>query len=129
MVDRQEGPHAHFAALSPGGTHVLVADLGTDQVRRYRVGPDGLLSDPGVAALLPAGAGPRHLAVRGELIYAVCELDHTVRTLRWDAATLGLTGQQVVEILYNEAPRITVGGASGPRIYFRQGGPVVRWRG
>ncbi len=87
VVDRQEGPHAHFAALSPGGTHVLVADLGTDQVRRYRVGPDGLLSDPGVAALLPAGAGPRHLAVRGELIYAVCELDHTVRTLRWDAAS------------------------------------------
>ena len=83
-ADRQESSHAHFACMSPGGTHVLVADLGTDEIRRYRVGERGLLSDEGIAATLPAGSGPRHMAVRGELLYVVCELDHRLRTLRWD---------------------------------------------
>lgn len=83
-ADRQESSHAHFACMSPGGTHVLVADLGTDEIRRYRVGGSGLLSDEGIAAALPPGSGPRHMTVRGELIYVVCELDHMVRTLRWD---------------------------------------------
>lgn len=85
--DRQEGPHAHFAAFAPGGRHLLVADLGTDHLRRYTVGADGLLYEAGIAATLPPGSGPRHLAVRGELIYVVCELDHQLRTLRWDGAS------------------------------------------
>ncbi len=95
-VDRQDGPHAHFACLSPGGSHVLVADLGTDELRRYRVGERGMLSDEGAAAILPAGSGPRHMVVRGELIYVVCELDHTVRTLRWDrpSSTAEVIAQQ-----------------------------------
>lgn len=84
--DRQEGPHAHFSALSPCGGYVLVCDLGTDQIRRYSIGADGLLADPGIAATLPAGAGPRHLAARGDLLYVVCELDHHLRTYRWDRA-------------------------------------------
>ena len=95
-ADRQAGPHAHFACMSPGGSHVLVADLGTDEVRRYRVGEGGMLSDEGIAASLPAGSGPRHMAVRGELIYVVCELDHTLRTLRWDrpSSTAGVIAEQ-----------------------------------
>lgn len=84
VAARQESSHAHFACLGPGGSHVLVADLGTDEIRTYRIGERGLLSDPRIAATLPPGAGPRHLAVRGELIYVVCELDHQLRTLRWD---------------------------------------------
>jgi L-seryl-tRNA(Ser) seleniumtransferase len=36
-------------------------------------------------------------------------------TLRWTAAQIGLTGQQAVDLLYNEEPRITVGGAWGAR--------------
>lgn len=86
-ADRQTGPHAHSAAFAPGGRHLLVADLGTDQLRRYTIGEDGLLYDPGIAAVLPPGSGPRHLAVRGELLYVVCELDHRLRTLRWDHAS------------------------------------------
>jgi len=85
--DRQEGPHAHSAAFAPGGRHLLVADLGTDELRRYTVGEDGLLYEPGIAATLPPGSGPRYLAVRGDLLYVVCELDHRLRTLRWDRAS------------------------------------------
>jgi 6-phosphogluconolactonase (cycloisomerase 2 family) len=71
--------------VSPGGTHVLVADLGTDEIRSYRVDAGGLLAEASIAATLPPGSGPRHIAVRGDLLYVVCELDHQVRTLRWNA--------------------------------------------
>jgi len=90
---RQPGPHAHSAALAPGGAHLLVVDLGTDELRRYRIGAEGRLTPDGVAATLPPGTGPRHLVVgpgpdgRAELIYLVGELDVTVRVLRWDRAS------------------------------------------
>jgi len=103
--DRQEGPHAHQAAFAPGGGHLLVADLGTDEIRRYSVGPDGLLSEPAIAATLPAGSGPRHMAVRGELIYLVCELDHQLRTLRW--APNDATADVIAEVPTTNAPQRT----------------------
>lgn len=83
--DRQDGPHFHSASLGPGGHHVLVCDLGADVLRRYALRADGLVDDHGVAAELPPGAGPRHLVARGDLLYVTCELDHQLRTLRWDA--------------------------------------------
>ncbi|WP_407344640.1 lactonase family protein [Pengzhenrongella phosphoraccumulans] len=97
--ERQEAPHAHSAAFAPGGRHLLVADLGTDELRRYRVLPDGSLEPDGVAATLPPGTGPRHLVAiaddAGRLpdgrIYLVGELDSTVRVLRWDGATATAT--------------------------------------
>ncbi|WP_308121712.1 lactonase family protein [Actinotalea ferrariae] len=86
--DRQEGPHAHSSVLVPGGL-LLVADLGTDELRRFRVQPDGLLAEDGVAHRLPAGTGPRHVAVgaAGDVLYVVGELGATLHVLAWDAAT------------------------------------------
>lgn len=89
VADRQEGPHAHFAALAPGGTHVLVCDLGTDQIRRYRRDAEtGLLTEDGIAATLRPGSGPRHLvfSADGRIAYVSCELDVTVAVLAWDPA-------------------------------------------
>lgn len=81
---RQDGPHAHSTALAPGGTHLLAADLGTDEIRRYRVEPDGRLAEDGVAAVLPPGTGPRHMATGpGDHVYVVGELDGAVHVLRW----------------------------------------------
>lgn len=88
-ADRQEGPHAHFVALAPGGSHVLVTDLGTDEIRRYRRDPEtGRLTEDGIAATLRPGAGPRHLvfSADGRVAYVACELDVTVAVLAWDAA-------------------------------------------
>lgn len=91
-ADRQQGPHAHFAAIAPGGRHLLVVDLGTDELRRYAIDAGGLLTADGVAAVLPPGTGPRHLVVgsdpdgRGERLYVVGELDSSVHVLRWNEA-------------------------------------------
>lgn len=87
---RQKGPHAHFIGYAPGSgwyDTLLVADLGTDELRRCRFAFDCLLVADGVAATLPPGAGPRHFAVRGDRLYVTCELDHQLRTLRWNAET------------------------------------------
>lgn len=96
VADRQGGSHAHFAVRAPGG-HVLVVDLGTDQVRRYRRTSSGL-EPAGIAAMLPPGTGPRHLVFRdrsgdapdgkgGRLAYLTGELDSTVHVLAWDPST------------------------------------------
>lgn len=83
-ADRQEGPHAHSTMLAPGGGYLLAADLGTDEIRRYRVAADGRLAEDGVAAVLPPGTGPRHMAAGpGDHVYVVGELDVTVHVLRW----------------------------------------------
>jgi 6-phosphogluconolactonase (cycloisomerase 2 family) len=82
---RQEGPHAHFVGYAPSGSVLLVCDLGTDEIRRFEVRPDGSLRADGVAARLTPGSGPHHFAARGDVIYVACELDHTLKSLRWDA--------------------------------------------
>lgn len=100
--DRQEASHAHFAGFGPGHHHVLVCDLGTDELRRYSRRDDGLLEDHGIAASLPPGAGPRHFEVRGEHIYVLCELDHHLRTLRWDHGSG--TAELIAEVPSTTAP-------------------------
>jgi 6-phosphogluconolactonase len=84
---RQGGPHAHFVAIAPGGQFLVVVDLGTDEVRRYARDPEtGLVNQVGIAATLPPGTGPRHLAFapNGRTAYVVGELDVSVHVLAWD---------------------------------------------
>ncbi|MBO1752966.1 lactonase family protein [Actinotalea sp. BY-33] len=86
--ERQEGPHAHSATLAPGGEVLLVADLGTDELRRVRVRADGTCAADGVAAQLPPGTGPRHLVVGpGDHLYVVGELHRALHVLGWDRAS------------------------------------------
>ncbi|MCX7867928.1 MAG: lactonase family protein [Limisphaera sp.] len=85
---RQRGPHAHQAIPSPDGAHVLVCDLGIDQVRVYRwQARTGELAphDPSFMAL-PAGSGPRHLAFHpnGRWAYVLNELNSTLTVCRWN---------------------------------------------
>ncbi|ACQ78984.1 putative secreted protein [Beutenbergia cavernae DSM 12333] len=86
-ADRQAGPHAHSCTLSPGGTHLLVADLGTDQLRAYPLDAEGRPGAQPVLSDLPPGTGPRHVAVDGETLYVTLELSDEVAVLAWDAAT------------------------------------------
>lgn len=90
VAGRQDGPHAHSTLLTPDGAVLLAFDLGTDEIRRYRVRPDGLLDADGVAVRLPPGTGPRHAAwgPAGHL-YVTGELDGGLHVLAWDGRELG----------------------------------------
>mmetsp|Transcript_8361 Transcript_8361/g.23488 ORF Transcript_8361/g.23488 Transcript_8361/m.23488 type:complete len:402 (-) Transcript_8361:113-1318(-) len=83
--DRQEAPHAHMSVFTESGRHLLVPDLGLDQVLRYEIvrsPSDGStsLSDTGPALTLPAGSGPRHLVFHplGQWVYILNELLSTI---------------------------------------------------
>ncbi|NDU76374.1 beta-propeller fold lactonase family protein [Actinomadura sp. DSM 109109] len=79
-TDRQEGPHAHMTVFAPDGT-VLTTDLGADLVRSFRI-EGGALRPAGETAL-PAGCGPRHLAVHPSgHVHVLTELAASVLVLR-----------------------------------------------
>ena len=74
-AERQSGPHAHSATAV--GDEVWVADLGSDTLRRFA---GGVERD---AVALPAGSGPRHLAVLPDGAVAVAtELDDGLVVVR-----------------------------------------------
>jgi len=84
VAERQEGSHAHFAHV--WGDVVLVTDLGTDELRAYPLSagaPGAATSDAGtIAAVLPPGTGPRHLAELADgTILLVGELDCRLHVL------------------------------------------------
>lgn len=76
--DRQDAPHPHSVIPDKTGEHVLVCDLGLDQIVFYRVESGKLVTHREVE--LPPGSGPRHLAVHPsrQWIYLVNELSNTV---------------------------------------------------
>jgi 6-phosphogluconolactonase len=90
-AERQEAPHAHSIITDPSNQFVLSADLGADRVFVYRLDLDGKSLRPveGGDAVMRAGAGPRHLAFHTALplVFVTNELDSTVATLRFDAAS------------------------------------------
>ena len=101
-AQRQEGPHAHWVGIDAAGRWLWVVDLGLDQILRYPL--DALLErlealeakDEAEAVVLdpqdldvqpialPAGEGPRHIAMRadGTQAYIVTELGN--RVFRFD---------------------------------------------
>ena len=92
---RQEMPHPHSAVPSPDNRHVLVPDLGIDQVRAYRFDAGRGTLDLAHTVSLPPGAGPRSLAFHpnGHLAYVTLELGNAVAALGWDAAGKMILGQ------------------------------------
>lgn len=80
--ERQDSSHAHQAVFV-GEDRLLVCDLGADRVAEVQV-EDGALRQVG-QIVLPAGSGPRHLALapgRDDLLWVVGELDQTVHVVR-----------------------------------------------
>jgi 6-phosphogluconolactonase len=100
---RQEGPHAHSAAIDPRNRFAYVADLGIDRLMIYRLDAQkGTMTpnDPPYAAVAP-GAGPRHFTfhVNGKHAYVINELANTITAFEYDPATGKLTGIQTVNTL------------------------------
>jgi 6-phosphogluconolactonase len=100
---RQKGPHAHAVVLSPDNRFLFVPDLGTDQIKIYRIdAAKGTFTpnDPPFATV-KAGYGPRHFTFgRGaKFAYAVCEMGSSVAVFSYDPAKGSLTPVQTISNL------------------------------
>ncbi len=95
-AQRQAGPHVHSVNISPDNHFVLVADLGLDQILRYKLD----LTQPVVTKIRP-GSGPRHLAFSsdGRFAYAIDEIFGTVTAFEYNAANGGLKELQTISTL------------------------------
>src|SRR6202453_325386 len=100
---RQKGPHAHAVVLSPDNRFLFGPDLGTEQIKIYRVdAAKGTFApnDPPSASVKP-GLGPRHFAFgRGaKFAYVVCEMGSSVAVFAYDPGKGALTPLQTVSNL------------------------------
>ncbi len=100
---RQKGPHAHAVVLSPDNRFLFVPDLGTDQIKIYRVdAAKGTFTanDPEYATV-KAGLGPRHFTFgRGaKFAYAVCEMGSSVAVFSYNPVNGSLTPVQTISNL------------------------------
>lgn len=108
--ERQERSHAHCVVETLQAGVYLCADLGLDAVIGYAVDDNGGIERVSETAL-PAGSGPRHMAVHpaGQLVFVSNELNSTVSSLTRDehgwvlvdsASTLptGVDGSHVADI-------------------------------
>jgi 6-phosphogluconolactonase len=121
--ERQAGPHAHSAALSPDERFVIVADLGIDQLLVYLFDhAAGKLGTHTHTSTRP-GAGPRHMAFHpsGQYLYVANELDSTVTMYGYDATVGALHERQTLDTLPPGAPESAVAdihiSTSGQRLY------------
>ncbi len=100
---RQQEPHAHSFTISANNRFAYAADLGLDQVLIYELNADHGKITPAAqpAVRVHAGAGPRHFDFHpnGNYAYVINELDSTMTTFAYDAATGGLTDLQSVSTL------------------------------
>ncbi len=101
--DRQEGPHAHCATVSPDNRYVLVNDLGLDRISVYHLDPRSARLTPNEPAFYEAlpGSGPRSFTFHpsGRWAYSLNEIANTVDVLAWDAERGALTRLQNISTL------------------------------
>lgn len=84
-LNRQEKPHAHFAALTPDDKYLCVVDLGIDKVVVYSF-DKGKLSKQSEVSFTP-GCGPRHMTFHpnSRFAYVMTELSSEVVALEYNA--------------------------------------------
>lgn len=101
--ERQKGPHAHSAVISPDNRFVFAADLGLDRIMAYQLDASTARLTPNRQAFVrtPPGAGPRHLTFHpnGRHIYAINELANSVTRFDYDAQLGVLFERQTISTL------------------------------
>lgn len=83
---RQAAAHAHMIVTD--GPTVLAVDLGTDSIHRYDFDATAGTLTAIEPIRLPAGAGPRHLAIAGRRAFVANELDSTLSVVDLDAGAV-----------------------------------------
>ena len=100
---RQTKPYAHFIVPSPDNRFALTCDLGLDKVLVYQLdaATAKLTTNNPPHAVVPHGAGPRHLAFspNGKFVYVINEMGLTIPTFSYDAARATLFEEQNISTL------------------------------
>ena len=103
---RQSSPHVHQITPDPLGRHMLVADLGTDEIRVYSIDWSCGCVTPNAAPAIPSepGDGPRQFVFdkSGKYLYLVTELGNTVRVYAYNSETGTAKFLQALPTLPNE---------------------------
>ena len=100
---RQTGPHAHSANLSPDNRFVFICDLGLDRIMVYRLDAEKSMLTPAEKPWVEvaAGAGPRHFTFHpsGRSAYVINELDSTITAFSYASETGELQEIETVSTL------------------------------
>ena len=103
---RQASPHVHQVSPDPLGKHVLVADLGTDEISVYGIDWTTGCVVPNAAPAIKTepGDGPRQFVFdkSGKFLYLVTELNNTVRVYAYDGETGHAKFLQALSTLPND---------------------------
>jgi 6-phosphogluconolactonase len=101
--DRQEGPHAHQILTDPDSRHVFGVDLGTDEIRIWRLdlATGKLIANEPPVTSVAAGSGPRHMAFHPNrrFAYVLNELSGSITAFGYDPSRGALLRQQTVSTL------------------------------
>jgi 6-phosphogluconolactonase len=101
-TQRQAGPHAHMAAVSPDNRFVWVADLGIDRLVSYKIDAEkGMVPNDPPSVQITGGSGPRHLVFRNDsrFAYVINELSATITVFSYDAAKGTMSEVQTISTL------------------------------
>ncbi len=101
-TERQEKAHIHAALLSKDERYLYSSDLGADRLYRFSYQPEAdlpLRPDQTMYIQLPAGSGPRHLALspNGKWLYLITELSGEIFV--FDTLNFGAGWLQKISLL------------------------------
>ena len=85
VTARQECAHPHFAAITPDGKYLVIADLGIDKLVCYPFDPQsGIDEKHAKESVMPSGCGPRHIHfAANNIAYLVTELGNSVLSMEY----------------------------------------------
>lgn len=88
-LSRQNAPHVHCACFTPDGKYALATDFSADRILSFRIKGKKVI-DNGVAAVVTADSGPRHLTFSndGRFAYLMSELSGNVTVFSYQQGRL-----------------------------------------
>jgi len=106
---RQRQSHPHAIYFAPDERFAYVCDLGTDEIRPYRIDAETGALQPieAASAKCPPGSGPRHLAFShgGRFVHVGNEMGLSVTTFARDGVTGALKQLETLPAIPEDAPR------------------------
>ena len=100
---RQEGPHMHYAALTPDEKYLCAVDLGIDKINVYGFSPlsGSTSASQKLSVDIRPGSGPRHMEFSpdNKFAYVLTELSSEVVVFKYDPTSCSFHQIQTVSTL------------------------------